>query len=137
MRKSMQILLIEDDCIDVMIVARALKDLGVTNKLVHKANGEKALEYLRTETKPCVILLDLNMPVMNGLEFLKVVKADEVLKRIPVVVLTTSNQEKDAAESFKLGAAEYIVKCIDYKEFLEKTSVIKRYCDLSELPIAV
>lgn len=67
MRKSMPILLIEDDHIDVMIVARALKDLGVTNKLVHKANGEEALEYLRTKTKPCVILLDLNMPFMNGI----------------------------------------------------------------------
>jgi CheY-like chemotaxis protein len=137
MQNSQPILLVEDDSVDVMVVARALQDLGVTNKLVHKANGEEALEYLRTETKPCVILLDLNMPVMNGLEFLKVVKADEVLKRIPVVVLTTSNQEKDVSESFKLGAAEYIVKCIGYEEFLERIRVIKRYCDLSELPITV
>jgi DNA-binding response OmpR family regulator len=66
---------------------------------------------------------------------LKVVKADEVLKRIPVVVLTTSNQEKDVSESFKLGAAEYIVKCVDYKEFLERISVIELYCAGSELPI--
>jgi CheY-like chemotaxis protein len=137
MQNSQPILLVEDDSVDVMVVARALKDLGVTNKLVHNASGEKALECLRTETKPCVILLDLNMPVMNGLEFLKVVKADEVLKRIPVVVLTTSNQEKDVSESFKLGAAEYIVKCIGYEEFLERIRVIKRYCDLSELPITV
>jgi CheY-like chemotaxis protein len=135
MQNSQPILLVEDDSVDVMVVARALQDLGVTNKLVHKANGEEALEYLRTETKPCVILLDLNMPVMNGLEFLKVVKEDEVLKRIPVVVLTTSNQEKDVSESFKLGAAEYIVKCVDYKEFLERISVIELYCAGSELPI--
>ena len=120
-----------------MTVARALKYLGVTNKLVHKANGEEALEYLRTETKPCVVLLDLNMPVMNGIEFLEVVKADEILKGIPIVVLTTSNAKEDIAKSFKLGAAEYIVKCVDYKEFLERISVIERYCDLSELPITV
>lgn len=137
MQNSKPILLVEDDSVDVMIVARALKDLGVTNKLVHKANGEEALEYLRTEIEPCVILLDLNMPVMNGVELLKVVKADEVLKRIPVAVLTTSNQEKDVSESFKLGAAEYIVKCIDYEEFLERISVIELYCALSKLPITV
>lgn len=137
MQNSQPFLLVEDDSVDVMIVARALKDLGVINKLVHKVNGEEALEYLRTETKPCVIFLDLNMPVMNGLEFLKVIKEDEVLKGIPVVVLTTSNQEKDVAESFKLGATEYIVKCVDYKEFLEKIRVIKRQCDLYELLITV
>jgi CheY-like chemotaxis protein len=107
MQNSQPMLLVGDDYIDVMIVERALKDLGVTNKLVHKVNGEEALEYLRTKAKTCVILLDLNMPMMNGFEFLKVVKADEVLKRIPVTVLTTSNQEKDVSESFKLGAAKY------------------------------
>jgi CheY-like chemotaxis protein len=137
MQNSKPILLVEDDCVDAMAVARALKYLGVANKLVHKANGEEALEYLRTETKPCVVLLDLNMPVMNGLEFLEVVKADEILKGIPIVVLTTSNAKEDIAKSFKLGAAEYIVKCPDYKEFLEKISVIEQYCDLSELPITV
>ncbi len=137
MQNSKPILLVEDDSVDVKIVASALKYLGITNKLVHKANGEEALEYLRTKTKPCVVLLDLNMPVMNSVEFLEVVKADEILKEIPIVVLTTSNAKNDIAESFKLGAAEYIVKCLDYKEFLEKISVIERYCDLSELPITV
>lgn len=68
---------------------------------------------------------------------MKVVKADKVLKRIPFVVLTTSNAKEDIAKSFKLGAAEYIVKCIDYKEFLERTNVIELYCVLSKLPIAV
>ncbi|MFZ0033631.1 MAG: response regulator, partial [Sedimentisphaerales bacterium] len=91
MRTLKSILLVEDDRVDAMTVKRALKDLNVTNPLAHTLNGEEALEYLTTESnrKPCIILLDLNMPRMNGIEFLKVIKADDKLRTIPVVVLTT------------------------------------------------
>ena len=104
-----------------MIVKRALKDLKVTNPLVNTVNGEEALKHLRGEdnNKPCLILLDLNMPKMNGIEFLEVVKTDDSLKRIPVVVLTTSEEQQDMAESFRLGAVGYIVKAVDYKKFVE------------------
>jgi len=130
------ILLVEDDRVDAMTVRRALKDLEVTNELVHRVNGEESLQYLRNEgnKKPCVILLDLNMPKMNGVEFLKVAKADEALKKIPVVVLTTSKQEQDVLESFNLGVAGYIVKPVDYKKFVEAIRTIQLYWTLSELP---
>jgi len=129
-------LLIEDDNVDVMTVERALRDLKIANKLVSTSNGEQALEYLRTNgnKKPCVILLDLNMQKMNGTEFLKIVKTDEALKKIPVVVLTTSSQQQDVVESFKLGAAGYMVKSVDYGKFVETIRTINLYWTLSELP---
>jgi CheY-like chemotaxis protein len=136
MRNSKPILLVEDDSVDAMTVERALKDLNVTNLLVHTLNGEEALNHLRAESNgnPCVILLDLNMPKMNGVELLKIVKADDVLKSIPVVVLTTSQEEQDVVESFKLSAAGYIVKPVDYKKFVEAMRTIDIYWTLSELP---
>ena len=136
MRNLKPILLVEDDSVDAMTVKRAFKDLNVTNLLVHTLNGEEALNHLRAESNgnPCVILLDLNMPKMNGIEFLKVAKADDVLKSIPVVVLTTSQEEQDVVESFKLSAAGYIVKPVDYKKFVEAMRTIDIYWTLSELP---
>jgi CheY-like chemotaxis protein len=136
MRNSKPILLIEDDNVDVMTVERVFRDLKIANQLVSTSNGEQALEYLRTNgnKKPCVILLDLNMPKMNGTEFLKIVKKDELLKKIPVVVLTTSSQQQDVVESFKLGAAGYMVKSVDYGKFVETIRTINLYWTLSELP---
>jgi len=136
MRSSKPILLIEDDNVDVMTVERVFRDLKIANQLVSTSNGEQALEYLRTSgnKKPCVILLDLNMPKMNGTEFLKIVKKDESLKKIPVVVLTTSSQQQDVVESFKLGAAGYMVKSVDYGKFVETIRTINLYWTLSELP---
>ena len=129
-------MLVEDDGVDVMTIKRAFKDLKITNQLVHTVDGEQALEHLRSESnkRPCVILLDLNMPRMNGIEFLKVVKDDETLKKIPVVVLTTSGEERDIVESFNLGVAGYIVKPVDYKGFVEAIRAIDLYWTLSELP---
>lgn len=136
MRNSQPILLVEDDTVDVMTVKRALKDLNIKNQLVSAANGEEALEYLNNSSnnKPCIILLDLNMPKMNGIEFLTIVKADETLKKIPVVILTTSSQQQDIVESFKLSVAGYIVKCVDYTEFTKAISTINLYWTLSKLP---
>jgi len=135
-RSSKPILLVEDDRIDAMTVKRALKDLKVTNQLVHTVNGEEALDYLRNEgnKKPCVILLDLNMPKMNGIEFLKIAKGEEELKKIPVVVLTTSKEEQDVTESFNLSVAGYMVKSVDYKKLTETIRTIDLYWTLSELP---
>ena len=136
MRNHKPVLLVEDDNIDAMTVKRSFKDLKILNSLVRTANGEEALQYLRDESnkKPCVILLDLNMPKMNGTEFLKVVKANDELKKIPVVVLTTSKEESDIVESFKLNVAGYIVKPVDYKKFVEAIRAIELYWTLSELP---
>jgi CheY-like chemotaxis protein len=138
MRSSKPVLLAEDDLVDTLTVRRALGDLNVPYKLVHAADGQEALEYLRNESneKPYIILLDLNMPRMNGLEFLKILKADDTLKRIPVVALTTSTKEEDIAQSFELSVAGYIVKPIGYKEFQQAISTIESYWTLSELPDA-
>ena len=136
MRNCKPILLVEDDTIDAMTVRRAFRDLNVTNALAHALNGEEAIAYLQDSSNehPCVILLDLNMPKMNGIEFLKVVKADPLLRRIPVVVLTTSNEERDIIDSFKLSVAGYIVKPVDYRKFVEAIQTIDLYWTLSELP---
>ena len=136
MRTLKPVLLVEDDQVDAMTVKRAFRDLKVTNPLIHKLNGEEALEYLRGEgnLKPCVILLDLNMPKMNGIEFLKIAKADDELKKIPVVVLTTSKSDEDRVETFGLSVAGYMLKPTDYKKFVETIRVIDLYWALSELP---
>ena len=136
MQNSKPILLVEDDNVDVMTVKRALKDLKVSNQLVPVSNGEEAIGYLKkgNTTKPCFVLLDLNMPKMNGTEFLKIIKADKALKKIPVVILTTSNSEQDVIESFELGAAGFMVKSVDYEKFVETIQAIERYWTLSKLP---
>ncbi len=136
MQNSKPILLIEDDDVDVMTVKRAIRDLKVTNQLVSIGDGEEAIEYLRIEstTKPCIILLDLNMPKMDGAEFLKIIKADKALKKIPIVILTTSNSDRDVIESFERGAAGYMVKSVDYEKFVETIRAIDQYWTLSKLP---
>lgn len=136
MRNKKCILLIEDDQVDAMTVQRALKDINVTNDLHIVENGEVALDYLKDQKseRPCIILLDLNMPKMNGIEFLKVAKNNGTLKKIPVIVLTTSQEEQDKIESFKLGVAGYMVKPVDYQQFVEVIKTIDLYWTLSELP---
>jgi CheY-like chemotaxis protein len=130
------ILLVEDDQVDTMTVIRALKEIHVTNRLVHLENGEEAVSYLRDpeSEKPCIILLDLNMPIMNGIEFLQVVKRDDHLKRIPVVVLTTSEEQQDKVNSFNMGVAGYMTKPVDYRQFVEVMRSIDAYWTISEMP---
>ncbi len=137
MKNSRPVLLVEDDTIDAMTVRRAFRDLKVTNPLDHAVNGEEALARLHDETndKPCLILLDLNMPKMNGIEFLGIAKRDPALKKIPVVVLTTSSEERDVVESFRLSVAGYIVKPVDYGSFVDAIRTIDLYWTLSELPV--
>ena len=130
------ILLVEDDQVDVMTVMRALKEIHVTNPVVNLENGEEALKYLRApdSEKPCIILLDINMPIMNGIEFLQVAKLDAQLKRIPVVVLTTSEEQQDKVNSFDLGVAGYMAKPVDYRQFVEVMRTIDAYWTISEVP---
>lgn len=129
-------MLVEDDQVDAITTQRALKELKVTNELVHKVDGEDALEYLRDEgnVKPCIILLDLNMPKMNGFEFLEIVKSDDALKNIPVIILTTSDADESVTKGFDLGAAGYIPKPVDYGQFVESMRTVDRYWTLSSLP---
>jgi CheY-like chemotaxis protein len=130
------LLLVEDDQVDMMRVTRALKEIDVMNQVVHRENGEEALNYLRDEKneKPCIILLDLNMPIMNGIEFLHTVKKDEGLRRIPVVVLTTSDDQQDKLNSFNFGVAGYMGKPVDYQQFVEVMRSIDDYWTISQMP---
>ncbi|MFQ5572018.1 MAG: response regulator [Rhodothermales bacterium] len=136
MKSARSILLVEDDRVDAMIVQRALKDIKVTNRLDIASDGEKALAFLRNpeQERPCLILLDLNLPRMNGIEFLGVIKHDAQLKSIPVVVLTSSDAEQDKVDSFHLSVAGYMLKPVDYRQFVEVIRVIDLYWTLSELP---
>jgi CheY-like chemotaxis protein len=135
MKSSKPILLVEDDNVDAITVRRALKELNVPNGIVHQLDGENALKYLRSKNKkPCVILLDLNMPKMSGIELLKIIKNDDELKQIPVIVMTTSKDERDKMDSFEFSVAGYIVKSADYKKFVESLKILNLYWTLSELP---
>ena len=136
MRDSRPVLLVEDDTIDAMTVRRAFRDLKATNPLVHTVNGEEALAYLKSEKndKPCLVLLDLNMPKMNGIEFLQAAKADPRLRKIPVIVLTTSSEQRDVVGSFRLNVSGYIIKPVDYRSFVDAIRAINLYWTLSELP---
>ncbi|MBN2137258.1 MAG: response regulator [Sedimentisphaerales bacterium] len=123
------ILLVEDDRVYAILAKNVLKCLNVPNELIHAADGKEALDCLRNEDnpKPCLILLDLYMPRMNGLDFLQIVKSDPALKHIPVVVLTASPEEKDVAASFELGAAEYMRKEKGYSDIMFKMSRLMPY----------
>jgi len=136
MRNEKPILIIDDDLVDAMTIKRAFKDIDVTNRIDLVGNGEEALEFLRNESneKPALIFLDLNMPKMSGLEFLRILRQDEQLNMIPVIILTTSKDEHDKIDSFKLGIAGYIVKPVDYMQFVEVIKTIKDYWTFSELP---
>jgi CheY-like chemotaxis protein len=128
--------LVEDDDVDAMTVTRAVDDLEIAGPLARVTDGEEALKHLRNQDneRPCIIFLDLNMPKMNGTEFLKVVKADDTLKRIPIIVLTTSKEQCDIVSSFDLCVAGYIVKPVDYERFVQALKTIDLYWTLSELP---
>lgn len=136
MKNFKPILLVDDDDIDAMSVRRAFKDINIGNPLIHSVNGEEALKYLNGEGNdlPCLILLDINMPKMNGIEFLNIIKADGKLKHIPVIVLTTSAEERDIKDCFRQSVGGYIVKPVDYKSFVEAIRIVNTYWTLSELP---
>jgi len=143
MRNNIPVLLVDDDQVDIMTVQRAFKVNNIINPLNIVGNGREALDYLKQEGKyknpeasprPGIILLDLNMPIMNGIEFLKVAKADRELKKIPVIVLTTSKEENDRVESFNLSVAGYIIKPVEFEKFVEAVRVLNLYWTLSELP---
>ncbi|PXW25628.1 response regulator [Paraburkholderia caballeronis] len=130
------ILVVEDDEVDVMTIRRALKEIHVSNPVVPQENGERALAWLRdpANEKPCIILLDLNMPVMNGIEFLQEAKSDEQLRRFPVIVLTTSEEQQDKVNSFNFSVAGYMAKPVDYQQFVEVMRSIDLYWSISEMP---
>ena len=126
MDRLQRILMVEDDPRDVELSLTALEQYNLANEVVVVSDGEEALDYLhrrgkfmaRTSGNPAVLLLDLKLPKVDGLEVLQQVRADESLKMIPVVVLTSSHEEKDMVASYKLGVNAYVVKPVDFHEFV-------------------
>lgn len=138
---TINILLVEDDEVDVLNVKRAFRKNNITNPLYFAGNGLEALYMLRgvdeqppaVPTHRCLILLDLNMPRMNGIEFLQALRADSDLKSIPVVVLTTSAAEQDRVEASQLNVAGYLLKPVKFSEFVELMAVLNKYWMLSKM----
>ncbi|MBT5953465.1 response regulator [bacterium] len=136
MLKNKDILLIEDDSIDSMSFKRALSELGIKNKVRHVENGEEGLAYLSNieNSRPGIIFMDINMPRMTGPEFLKIALEKNLVSYIPVVVLTTSREEKDKTECFDLGVSGYMIKDIHFKDFVITMKTIFDYWTLCDFP---
>jgi CheY-like chemotaxis protein len=135
--KPLNILLVEDDDVDVMNIRRAFEKNKMVNPLWVAGNGLEALTMLRDGTVPhasLLVLLDLNMPKMNGIEFLRELRADPALKPITVVVLTTSKDERDKVEAYHLHVAGYLVKPVKFTDFVDLTATLNKYWSLVELP---
>jgi two-component system response regulator len=135
------VLLVEDNQLDVELTRQCFNEVAPSVRLCHVANGVEAMSYLRREgqhaeaPRPQLVLLDLNMPMMDGREMLAQMKNDAALKHIPVVVLTNSQSAEDVLKSYQLLANSYIRKPLDFEQFLEITQVLVNYWfDLTELP---
>jgi two-component system, response regulator len=125
-RSEAEILLIEDNPNDAELTIRALKKNNLANNLLHLEDGQEALDYIFNDQNvmPKLILLDLKMPRVDGIEVLRKLKADEQKKVIPTVVLTSSKEERDIVESYKLGVNAYIVKPVDFEQFVRAVSQV-------------
>lgn len=139
--KQTSILLIDDDDVDVMTVKRAFKKNNITNPLYVVSNGVEALALLRSQElserlpgSRRLLLLDLNMPKMGGIEFLRKLRADPELRVLPVIVLTTSNEDKDKVEAYNLNVAGYIIKPVTFAKFVEAIATLNKYWTLNEMP---
>ncbi|WP_282030448.1 response regulator [Winogradskyella eximia] len=132
--KTLNILLIEDDMIEVMKLNRTISSLKLNHKIIEANNGEDALKILeQKDVLPDIILLDLNMPKINGIEFLGILKNDDTLKYIPTIILTTSNNQKDLLECYKIGVAGYVLKPLKYEDYLAKMEKLLAYWSINEL----
>jgi CheY-like chemotaxis protein len=134
---ALKVLLVEDDQVDVMNVQRAFRKSHILNPLFVASDGVQALEQLRDGSVPShglLVLLDLNMPRMSGIEFLREVRRDNQLRHLPVVILTTSDDERDRVEAYNLNVAGYIVKPVTFLNFMEAMTTLNKYWELVELP---
>ena len=142
MQKLGRILMVEDDSKDVELTLTALEEYNLANEVVVTRDGEEALDYLycrgkfsaRSHENPAVILLDLKLPKVDGLEVLKQVKADENLRYIPVVVLTSSHEERDLVTSYKLGVNAYVVKPVDFHQFVNAIKELGAFWAVINVP---
>ncbi len=135
--RALNILLVEDDEVDVMTVKRAFVKAKITNPVFVAQNGVEALELLRSQSVPPerrVVLLDLNMPKMNGIEFLREIRKDPALALLTVIVLTTSNEDRDRVEAYELNVAGYLLKPVTFHDFAEVMATLNKYWTLMEMP---
>lgn len=130
----MDILFIDDDAIETMKLERTISNLGLPHKLTQARNGEEALQELRSgKPLPDLILLDLNMPKMNGIEFLKILRDDEHLQYLPTVILTTSSNRKDLLECYRAGVSGYVLKPLKFEAYESRLKTVLEYWNLNEL----
>ncbi len=142
-RQSIDILLVEDDENDILITKRAFTKHNLSNRLYVVRDGEEALDFIYhrggyqdpgSAPRPGLVLLDINMPKMNGIEVLRKLKSDPGYKVIPIVMLTTSKRDQDKIESYNLGVNSYIIKPVDFNKFVDAIATINLYWELNELP---
>lgn len=120
--------------IEIMKLNRTISTLKLDHTIIEANNGEVALQILeKKDNLPDIILLDLNMPKINGIEFLKILKNDDVLKYIPTIILTTSNNQKDLLECYKIGVAGYVIKPLKYEDYVIKIERLLAYWSINEL----
>ena len=134
---QLNILLVEDDEVDIMNVKRAFKKNHIANPLFVAGNGIEALQMLRSGSIPIerrLVLLDLNMPRMNGIEFLRAVRADPELRSLVVVVLTTSNNDRDRIDAYDLNIAGYLVKPVTFADFSNLMVTLDKYWTIVQMP---
>ena len=134
---ALNILLVDDDEVDVMTVKRAFAKANIANQVFVATDGIEALELLRTDGIPPsrrLVLLDLNMPRMNGIEFLREVRSDPALQPLTVVVLTTSNEDRDRVDAYQLNVAGYLLKPVTFHSFADVMSTLNKYWTLMEMP---
>lgn len=132
--KQFNILLVEDDEVDIMNVKRAFKKNNIINPLYVANNGLEALQLLEDGSvkTPLIVILDINMPKMNGIEFLQRLRANENLKSITVFVMTTSDNDKDKIEAYNLNVAGYILKPLSFEKFISTVAVLNSFWQISE-----
>ena len=143
MISDVDILLIEDSLDDAEMTIRALKKIKLDNNVVHLENGQEALDFLfakgkfetlRLSSQPKVILLDIKMPKVDGIEVLERIKSDKRTRMIPVVIMTSSSEEKDLVTSYKLGVNSYVVKPVDFENFTKAVGALGLYWLLANRP---
>jgi CheY-like chemotaxis protein len=128
-----KVLFIEDDMIESMKLQRAISKLQYSHTIIEAKNGEEALEILKSGNLPDIVFLDLNMPRMSGIEFLSILKADERLKYLPTIILTTSENRADLLKCFSIGIAGYVIKPLKYEDYESKIKKVFDYWEISEL----
>lgn len=129
----MDILLIEDDAIEVMKLERTLSKIAAKHTIIKVSNGEEALDILKSGHKlPDIILLDLNMPRMSGIEFLDILKDDVILQYLPTIILTTSENRADLLRCYQLGIAGYVIKPLKYEDYESRMKAVLEYWSINQ-----